>query len=51
MKEKLKEERSHLEALRKVKNDLEEARRLQDRTVEQLQRKVRGLGERRMGRI
>lgn len=40
LKEKLKEERSQTEDLWKTKTQLEDERRLQDRTVEQLQRKV-----------
>lgn len=42
LKEKLKEERKQIEELWKTKTELEDVRRLQDRTVEQLQRKVRG---------
>lgn len=42
LKEKLKEERKQVEELWKLKAELEDERRLQDRTVEQLQRKVRG---------
>lgn len=41
LKEKLKEERKQVEELWKAKTELEDERRLQDRTVEQLQRKVR----------
>lgn len=40
MKEKLKEERKQIEELWKTKTELEDERRLQDRAVEQLQRKV-----------
>lgn len=40
MKEKLREERKQTEELWKSKSELEDERRLQDRTVEQLQRKV-----------
>lgn len=42
LKEKLKEERKQKEELWKTKTELEDERRLQDRAVEQLQRKVRG---------
>lgn len=42
LKEKLKEERRQIEELWKIKTELEDERRLQDRAVEQLQRKVRG---------
>lgn len=42
LKEKLKEERKQTEELWKTKTELEDERRLQDRTVEQLQRKVMG---------
>lgn len=42
LKEKLKEERKQIEELWNAKTELEDERRLQDRTVEQLQRKVRG---------
>lgn len=42
LKEKLKEERRQREELWKMKTELEDERRLQDRAVEQLQRKVRG---------
>lgn len=41
LKEKLKEERKQIEELWNAKTELEDERRLQDRTVEQLQRKVR----------
>lgn len=41
LKEKLKEERKQIEELWKTKTALEDERTLQDRTVEQLQRKVR----------
>ncbi len=41
LKEKLKEERKQVEELWKTKAELEDERRLQDRAVEQLQRKVR----------
>lgn len=40
LKEKLREERKQTEELWKTKTQLEDERRLQDRTVEQLQRKV-----------
>lgn len=40
LKEKLKEERRQREELWKTKTQLEDERRLQDRSVEQLQRKV-----------
>lgn len=40
LKEKLKEERRQTEELWTTKTHLEDERRLQDRTVEQLQRKV-----------
>lgn len=40
LKEKLKEERKQIEELWKTKTELEDERRLQDRAVEQLQRKV-----------
>lgn len=42
LKEKLKEERKQMEELWKTKTELEDERRLQDRAMEQLQRKVRG---------
>lgn len=42
LKEKLKEERKQVEELWKAKAELEDERRLQDRAVEQLQRKVKG---------
>lgn len=42
LKEKLKEERKQIEELWKTKTELEDERRLQDRAVEQLQRKVKG---------
>lgn len=41
LKEKLREERKQTEELWRTKTQLEDERRLQDRTVEQLQRKVR----------
>lgn len=41
LKEKLKEEKKQTEELWRIKTELEDERRLQDRTVEQLQRKVR----------
>lgn len=41
LKEKLKEERKQIEELWKTKAELEDERRLQDRAMEQLQRKVR----------
>lgn len=40
LKEKLREERKQTEELWKTKTQLEDERRLQDRTVEQMQRKV-----------
>lgn len=40
LKEKLREERKQTEELWKTKTQLEDERRLQDRAVEQLQRKV-----------
>ncbi|KAM8752091.1 cingulin-like protein 1 isoform 1-T1 [Acanthopagrus schlegelii] len=40
LKEKLKEERKQIEELWNAKTELEDERRLQDRTVEQLQRKM-----------
>lgn len=40
LKEKLREERKQAEELWKSKTQLEDERRLQDRTVEQMQRKV-----------
>ena len=40
LKEKLKEERKQIEDLWNIKTELEDERRLQDRAVEQLQRKV-----------
>lgn len=42
LKEKLKEEKKQVEELWRTKAELEDERRMQDRTVEQLQRKVRG---------
>ena len=42
LKEKLKEERRQIEELWKTKTELEDERTLQDRNMEQLQRKVRG---------
>lgn len=42
LKEKLKEERKQVEELWKIKAELEDERRVQDRSMEQLQRKVRG---------
>lgn len=42
LKEKLKEERKQVEELWKMKAELEDERRMQDRAMEQLQRKVRG---------
>lgn len=44
LKEKLKEERRQTEELWKTKTQLEDERRLQDRSVEQLQRKVMKCG-------
>lgn len=43
LKEKLKEERKQIEELWRAKTELEDERILQDRTVEQLQRKVRSV--------
>ncbi|XP_061825711.1 cingulin-like protein 1 isoform X3 [Nerophis lumbriciformis] len=45
LKEKLREERKQIEELWKSKSELEDERRLQDRTVEQLQRKMTGIME------
>ncbi|XP_039665329.1 cingulin-like protein 1 isoform X2 [Perca fluviatilis] len=45
LKEKLKEERKQIEELWKTKTELEDVRRLQDRTVEQLQRKMNSIME------
>ncbi|XP_077424670.1 cingulin-like protein 1 isoform X2 [Vanacampus margaritifer] len=45
MKEKLREERKRTEELWKSKSELEDERRLQDRTVEQLQRKMNSIME------
>nr|XP_046250935.1 cingulin-like protein 1 isoform X2 [Scatophagus argus] len=45
LKEKLKEERKQTEELWKTKTALEDERRLQDRTVEQLQRKMNSIME------
>ncbi|XP_057692943.1 cingulin-like protein 1 isoform X2 [Corythoichthys intestinalis] len=45
MKEKLREERKQTEDLWKCKSELEDERRLQDRTVEQLQRKMNSIME------
>ncbi|XP_029992515.1 cingulin-like protein 1 isoform X2 [Sphaeramia orbicularis] len=45
LKEKLKEERKQREELWKTKAELEDERRLQDRTVEQLQRKMNSIME------
>ncbi|XP_054865333.1 cingulin-like protein 1 isoform X2 [Amphiprion ocellaris] len=45
LKEKLKEERKQVEELWKTKAELEDERRLQDRTVEQLQRKMNSIME------
>ncbi|KAM9815559.1 cingulin-like protein 1 isoform 2-T2 [Syngnathus typhle] len=45
MKEKLREERKQTEELWKSKSELEDERRLQDRTVEQLQRKMNSIME------
>ncbi|XP_068595647.1 cingulin-like protein 1 [Brachionichthys hirsutus] len=45
LKEKLKEERKQVEELWKTKTDLEDERRLQDRAVEQLQRKMNSMME------
>ncbi|XP_061630721.1 cingulin-like protein 1 isoform X2 [Phyllopteryx taeniolatus] len=45
MKEKLREERKQTEELWKSKSELEDERRLQDRTVEQLQRNMNSIME------
>ncbi|XP_034735930.1 cingulin-like protein 1 [Etheostoma cragini] len=45
LKEKLKEERKQIEELWKTKTELEDVRRLQDRSVEQLQRKMNSIME------
>ncbi|XP_033491893.2 cingulin-like protein 1 isoform X1 [Epinephelus lanceolatus] len=45
LKEKLKEERRQIEELWKTKTELEDERILQDRTVEQLQRKMNSIME------
>ncbi|XP_073328154.1 cingulin-like protein 1 [Pagrus major] len=45
LKEKLKEERKQIEELWNAKTELEDERRLQDRTVEQLQRKMNSIME------
>ncbi|XP_035521037.1 cingulin-like protein 1 isoform X2 [Morone saxatilis] len=45
LKEKLKEERKQTEELWKTKTELEDERRLQDRAVEQLQRKMNSIME------
>ncbi|KAK2842406.1 hypothetical protein Q5P01_012606 [Channa striata] len=45
LKEKLKEERKQIEELWKTKTQLEDERRLQDRAVEQLQRKMNSIME------
>ncbi|XP_038562417.1 cingulin-like protein 1 isoform X2 [Micropterus salmoides] len=45
LKEKLKEERKQKEELWKTKTELEDERRLQDRAVEQLQRKMNSIME------
>ncbi|KAL6106587.1 uncharacterized protein ACO6RY_10424 [Pungitius sinensis] len=45
LKEKLKEERKQIEELWRAKTELEDERRLQDRTVEQLQRKMNSIME------
>ncbi|XP_044050041.1 cingulin-like protein 1 isoform X1 [Siniperca chuatsi] len=45
LKEKLKEERKQIEELWKTKTELEDERRLQDRAVEQLQRKMNSIME------
>ncbi|XP_042268396.1 cingulin-like protein 1 isoform X1 [Thunnus maccoyii] len=45
LKEKLKEERKQIEELWKTKTELEDERTLQDRTVEQLQRKMNSIME------
>ncbi|XP_068170355.1 cingulin-like protein 1 [Antennarius striatus] len=45
LKEKLKEERKQAEELWKTKTDLEDERRMQDRAVEQLQRKMNSIME------
>ncbi|XP_047189428.1 cingulin-like protein 1 isoform X2 [Scophthalmus maximus] len=45
LKEKLKEERKQMEELWRTKTELEDERRLQDRAVEQLQRKMNNIME------
>ncbi|XP_070763245.1 cingulin-like protein 1 isoform X4 [Enoplosus armatus] len=45
LKEKLKEERKQIEELWRIKTELEDERRLQDRAVEQLQRKMNSIME------
>ncbi|KAM7002664.1 cingulin-like protein 1 isoform 2-T2 [Tautogolabrus adspersus] len=45
LKEKLKEERKQTEELWRTKTELEDERRMQDRTVEQLQRKMNSIME------
>ncbi|XP_029378472.1 cingulin-like protein 1 isoform X1 [Echeneis naucrates] len=45
LKEKLKEERKQIEELWRAKTELEDERRLQDRAVEQLQRKMNNIME------
>ncbi|XP_055078361.1 cingulin-like protein 1 isoform X2 [Periophthalmus magnuspinnatus] len=45
LKEKLKEERRQIEELWRIKAELEDERRIQDRTIEQLQRKMNSIME------
>ncbi|XP_035013360.1 cingulin-like protein 1 isoform X2 [Hippoglossus stenolepis] len=45
LKEKLKDERKQMEELWKIKTELEDERRMQDRAVEQLQRKMNSIME------
>nr|XP_019935085.1 PREDICTED: cingulin-like protein 1 isoform X2 [Paralichthys olivaceus] len=45
LKEKLKDERKQMEELWKMKTELEDERRMQDRAVEQLQRKMNNIME------
>ncbi|XP_072291477.1 cingulin-like protein 1 isoform X2 [Eucyclogobius newberryi] len=45
LKEKLKEERRQIEELWRIKAELEDERRMQDRTIEQLQRKMTSVME------
>ncbi|XP_020790638.1 cingulin-like protein 1 [Boleophthalmus pectinirostris] len=45
LKEKLKEEKRQIEELWRIKAELEDERRIQDRTIEQLQRKMNSIME------